>query len=162
MSHWHHGPVFRCKYRKDEHCLLYLLIIDFFTPNEHKFLWTIYQYKAYLCFFLTSLKTGSALQKCVCGGGGGGEKKRMLLSHRKQCTVVVERMPVDHFPFAVHLRGSDRSVPGARGLSQKLSDQVGQWLKGGHKALPAQVQEVEHVMVAYGTIGTHQPRVQVH
>lgn len=50
--------------------------------------------------------------------GGGGEKKRMLLSHRKQCTVVVERMPVDHFPIALHLRGSDRSVPGARSLSQ--------------------------------------------
>lgn len=48
----------------------------------------------------------------------GGEKKRMLLSHRKQCTVVVERMPVDHFPIALHLRGSDRSVPGARSLSQ--------------------------------------------
>lgn len=119
--------------------------------------------RPYLCFFLNVPQNWQCIAK-VGGGGEGGrrKKKKMFLSHRKQCTVVVDRMPVDNFPLALHLRGSDRSVPSARGLSQKLSDQVGQWLKGGHKALPAQVQEVEHVMVAYGTIGTHQPWVQVH
>lgn len=120
----------------------------------------MYQYKA-LFMFLFERPSKLAVH-CKSRGGGRRKKKTMFLSHRKQCTVVVDRMPVDNFPLALHLRGSDRSVPSARGLSQKLSDQVGQWLKGGHKALPAQVQEVEHVMVAYGTIGTHQPWVQVH
>lgn len=123
----------------------------------------MYQYKALFMFLFERPSKLAVHCKSRGGGKGEGEKKKtMFLSHRKQCTVVVDRMPVDNFPLALHLRGSDRSVPSARGLSQKLSDQVGQWLKGGHKALPAQVQEVEHVMVAYGTIGTHQPWVQVH
>lgn len=61
------------------------------------------------------------------------------------------------------LQSGDGGVaPCPCGFTQQLGQQVGQRFEGRLVALPAQVQEVEHVMMTDAAVQPYQPGVQVH